>query len=612
MKGFLTVLFLAFCAASFGQAIEKRTTVPFSKYVPTTRPQINADPEIWFNVSNGVLYKFNRARLVWEVYAQGITAISGDVPPAYTGYENEMVINGLNEIYRYQNGSWVLVNGGGSGGGDGSETKINAGSGILVSGIGTTGNPYVISATGGLPSQTGNSGKFLKTDGSNASWETTPLTFYAVDGSFASDRFVDGNSKYLQFTGLNGYYLETNSTFGLDLVSGGDASLTSNGGSVSIETGAAGGIDIRAGVGNDIVLRKTSLGEIRLKPFGASSTVGQVWTATDGNGAGNWQTPASGGGDDWGSQVAETDATLSGDGTSGSPLKLAQQGATDNNVLTWDGSDWSPAEVPVQSPELEINGAGRVEFSQQGATNGQVLVWNGTNAWTPSDIPTQSPELAINGGKIELVQQGAVLGQFLRWDGTNAWTPGDVQVGQSVSYSGRVLSLVNDSSTPGNSKYYGTNGSGTKGFHDLPSGGGGVSINTLTKSADQNVTGTTATVLSGLTSAITSGQKVNFQAVVKYSTPGTTTGISLSVNAPATNVNYSVIIPSTATQNKFGATETPNTAIISSNSPSAAFHYATITGYFTATSNGDLEIKGASSNGGTVTFKEFSTLNITK
>lgn len=44
----------------------------------------------------------------------------------------------------------------------------------------------------------------------------------------------------------------------------------------------------------------------------------------------------------------------------------------------------------------------------------------------------------------------------------------------------RTLSLVNDSASPGNSKYYGTNGSGAKGFHDLPaSGGGGVSEWTL-------------------------------------------------------------------------------------------------------------------------------------
>ncbi len=37
-----------------------------------------------------------------------------------------------------------------------------------------------------------------------------------------------------------------------------------------------------------------------------------------------------------------TDATLSGNGTSGTPLKIAQQGATANQVLKWNGSTWLP------------------------------------------------------------------------------------------------------------------------------------------------------------------------------------------------------------------------------------------------------------------------------
>lgn len=52
------------------------------------------------------------------------------------------------------------------------------------------------------------------------------------------------------------------------------------------------------------------------------------------------------------------------------------------------------------------------------------------------------------------------------------------QVGTSNSLSGggdlttdRTLSLVNDSATPGNSKYYGTDGTGTKGFYGLPASG---------------------------------------------------------------------------------------------------------------------------------------------
>lgn len=38
----------------------------------------------------------------------------------------------------------------------------------------------------------------------------------------------------------------------------------------------------------------------------------------------------------------------------------------------------------------------------------------------------------------------------------------------------RIVALVNDQETPGNSKYYGTDASGAKGYHDLPGGSGAV------------------------------------------------------------------------------------------------------------------------------------------
>jgi len=44
----------------------------------------------------------------------------------------------------------------------------------------------------------------------------------------------------------------------------------------------------------------------------------------------------------------------------------------------------------------------------------------------------------------------------------------------SITKSGTTVSLVNDSASPGNLKYYGTNVSGVKGFFDLPSGGASV------------------------------------------------------------------------------------------------------------------------------------------
>ena len=53
----------------------------------------------------------------------------------------------------------------------------------------------------------------------------------------------------------------------------------------------------------------------------------------------------------------------------------------------------------------------------------------------------------------------------------------------------RTLSLVGDAATPGNSKYYGTDGTGSRGYHDLPAGGGASALGDLT---DVDTTGASA------------------------------------------------------------------------------------------------------------------------
>ncbi len=67
-----------------------------------------------------------------------------------------------------------------------------------------------------------------------------------------------------------------------------------------------------------------------LELFGASSaTAGQI-PRSDGAGSIDWQSLA-------------THTTLTGNGTSGSPLAIAQQGATSGQVLKWNGTTWAPA-----------------------------------------------------------------------------------------------------------------------------------------------------------------------------------------------------------------------------------------------------------------------------
>lgn len=72
-------------------------------------------------------------------------------------------------------------------------------------------------------------------------------------------------------------------------------------------------------------------------------------------------------------------------------------------------------------------------------------------------------------------------------------TTGSIAGGGNLS-ADRTLALVNDSVTPGNSKYYGTNSGGTKGFFDLPAAG----VGTVTSIAAGTglTTGSTAPITS--------------------------------------------------------------------------------------------------------------------
>jgi hypothetical protein len=87
----------------------------------------------------------------------------------------------------------------------------------------------------------------------------------------------------------------------------------------------------------------TSADPFRLAQQGATN--GQVLKWSDA--AGYW-IPANdeggGGGqsDNWGTQVVATDASLQGNGTAGNPLKITAQNAQPGQALVWNGENWVP------------------------------------------------------------------------------------------------------------------------------------------------------------------------------------------------------------------------------------------------------------------------------
>lgn len=68
----------------------------------------------------------------------------------------------------------------------------------------------------------------------------------------------------------------------------------------------------------------------------------------------------SGGG---GSGTVNVTARLTGDGSVGSPLDIAQQGAGAGQVLQWNGTVWLPASVAVSKTYQEIEGVTGLEIT---------------------------------------------------------------------------------------------------------------------------------------------------------------------------------------------------------------------------------------------------------
>ena len=192
------------------------------------------------------------------------------------------------------------------------------------------------------------------------------------------------------------------------------------------------------------------------------------------NGA-EWIPANPGGGDNWGTQVAQTSARFTGNGTAGNPLDIAPQGAANGQVLKWNGATWLPAndevgvggvgddwgtQVVISNATLDGEGTNALplglanaavtgeKINQMGAANGQVLKWNGAT-WEPAnDIgggagddwgaqvaetdatldgdgtaanPLAIADNAITSSKIDAM--GAINGQVLKFDGAN-WIPG--------------------------------------------------------------------------------------------------------------------------------------------------------------------------------------------
>lgn len=327
----------------------------------------------------------------------------------------------VGQVLKWNGNAWVPAN---DNAGSGNSVTVAAGSGIAVT---TSGSTFTVTNTGD-PNPNDDLKNTDQADGDvTGVFQNLQIKNSAVgneeiaDGSVNTPKLANGavtGVKIAQMNASNGQVLKWNGTAwipandaaggnysagdGIAILGSAPNQTIENIGDTDadddvLKTDQADG-DV-SGVFTNLQIKTSAVGtpEIaaaavtaaKLAPMGA--TTGQVlrWN-------GNVWAPATpaAGGDDWGNQIVETNATLSGEGTQANPLKIAQQGATVGQILRWNGTTWLPANVAgdnwgTQNVKTDATLAGDgttanpLKIATQGASAGQVLKFNGIN-WVPA------------------------------------------------------------------------------------------------------------------------------------------------------------------------------------------------------------------------------------
>lgn len=190
----------------------------------------------------------------------------------------------------------------------------------------------------------------------------------------------------------------------------------------------------------------------------------------------------------------------------------------------------------ISGSKLQDNSVTAAKMAVSGGTNGQVLAKNtgqsGGMEWiSPSGSPDATSSVK---GVLQLTGDLGGTAASPTVPGLAGKTDASRQIATTHSLTGggdlsanRTLSLVNDAASPGNSKYYGTNGSGTRGYFDLPSGAASYPNNSgsatvvprpsITDVRDYGAIGDgvaddTAAITSAITAAHAAGTSIYFPA----------------------------------------------------------------------------------------------------
>ena len=249
-----------------------------------------------------------------------------------------------------------------------------------------------------------------------------------------------------------------------------------------------------------------------LRPNNLSGTTGQVltsqgvgvapiWTANTGANAVTSLTAPSGSNVNGGS-IASNALTLSfADATNPGLLSSANFTIFNNKVTSVTNGGSGTGIViggTTQNPTVSVNG-----LTGTTCTGTQKITWNGTSFSCQTDIDstyTAGTGLSLSGNSFGLSNTGITAGTY---NNLTIDAQGRATAGSNVSYltaAGAVTSLngsigaltlsgtnsvtgngtstpfalVGDTAAPGNNFYYGTNGTGTKGYYSLPAAGASI------------------------------------------------------------------------------------------------------------------------------------------
>ena len=182
---------------------------------------------------------------------------------------------------------------------------------------------------------------------------------------------------------------------------------------------------------------------------------------------------------------------------SGSPSTLDDltdvntTGAVDDQALTYQGGTWQPGTITSGESNTASNvGVGGVGFFKQ--KTGVNLEFKNLRAASnkltvTNDAPDNEVEIDVVTANLGLTSADVGLGNVDNTSDANkpvstaTQTALDAKADETITVTGatsltgggdlttnRTISLLNDAASPGNSRYYGTDGTGTKGFHTIP------------------------------------------------------------------------------------------------------------------------------------------------